>query len=100
MMFAASLGVRENDVLERQLSLPVGNFREAQRDPGRESLKAVRFWRPRRPAIGTACPRCSNGYSAPAFTARATVSQVRVVTSLSNVFSISVMKTGPLGLGT
>ena len=29
----------------------------------------------------------------------ATVSQVRVVTSLPKVFSISVMKTAPLGLG-
>ncbi len=31
---------------------------------------------------------------------RATVSQVRVVSSFPNVRSISVMNTGPLGLGT
>jgi hypothetical protein len=41
----------------------------------------------------------ASGYP-PALTTLARVSQVRVVTSLPNVFSIRLMKTGPLGLGT
>lgn len=61
-------------------------------------------WRARPRRTGAACitstRSVSTSRSAPYFDTFFTVSQVRVVMSLPNVFSIRVMKTGPRGPGT